>query len=56
MTVGEWDSILVAINIHFYDPSNPLNWDVKKSSRRMGRAERVARPDNIRGEVGSIHP
>ena len=41
------DSILVAIDIHLYDLSNltyvSLNWDVKKSRRRMGGAERVGR-------------
>ena len=45
MKVGEWDLILVAIDIHFYylqySTKVSLKWHVKKSHRKMGEAERV---------------
>ena len=47
MKAVKWNSLLVAIDINFYDHQYltqvSSKWDVKKSRRRMGGVERVVR-------------
>ena len=60
MKLGKWDSILVAIYVHFHDlqylTQVSLKWQVKKKPQEDGRGEEFGTAYIIGGEVGSIPP